>query len=208
MGKYLRTKGTRLLDPAISSPSLLILTAFLFLTGIFTGVFTAVFLPGDEKLQILQVLDHYLIPGTEGPMPGEILGRSLLINLGLLVLIILLTLAVFGFPGTLLIFVYKGMSLGFSAAMILETVGVFKGCSMVFATLVPQNFLYIPAFVLGGAAGISLDIQVLRNRRSGIKKSLTAGAGDFLLLMGFFSVVILAGCLIETFICPFLLQLS
>ncbi|MBQ9931577.1 MAG: stage II sporulation protein M [Firmicutes bacterium] len=208
MGKLLKTKRSGILEPAVGSPVLLTTACFLFLTGIFCGVFTALLLPQSEKGSLLRYLNLGLLPDANAPAPGETFLHSLLNNLGLLLLIALLGLTIFGFPVAFAALAYKGMALGLSSVLILESMSLLKGSAAVFASLIPQNLLCIPAFVLAAAAAASLDMDILRHRKVGIKKALAQRAGDFLLLILFLGIVIAAGCCIESFISPFLLQLS
>jgi len=162
----------------------------------------------SEKGSLLHYLNLGLLPDANAPAPGETFLHSLLNNLGLLLLIALLGLTIFGFPVAFAALAYKGMALGLSSVLILESMSLLKGSAAVFASLIPQNLLCIPAFVLAAAAAASLDMDILRHRKVGIKKALAQRAGDFLLLILFLGIVIAAGCCIESFISPFLLQLS
>jgi stage II sporulation protein M len=187
--------------------SILITVLFCFFAGISIGVFIETLLSTENKDSIQIFLDTHLffeqLPGND---LTHVFLESAAINLTLLLIIALGGLTIIGFPAALLVLIYKGATLGFSAALLIETLD-FKGLIMVFFTLVPQNLILIPIFLAATMASLSLAFSVLSNKPSNIKKSLTKHAGNYIAFFLLLSVFVLGGCLIESFICPFLQRL-
>lgn len=185
----------------------LVTVLFTFLLGISVGVFTEVLLSPEKRESIEGFLNLHLflsqIPGTELPY---VFLRSAASNIVLLIVITLAGLTIIGFPAALLVLLYKGAALGFSAALLIETLD-FKGVLLVLLTLVPQNLILIPAFLAASMSSINLAFSMLSSGPRGIKNSLSVNAGNFIAFNLLMSVFILGGCFIESFISPFLQQL-
>ncbi len=111
-----------------------------------------------------------------------------------------------GFPAALATLVYKGMALGFSATLLIESMS-FKGVAIVFTSMIPQNLIIIPAIVLAGVAALNVAFHTISNRRFGIKKSLAESSGSYVFINLVLAAAILGGCLIESFISPLLTRL-
>ncbi|MEA4987003.1 MAG: stage II sporulation protein M [Anaerovorax sp.] len=180
---------------------------FFFLLGISVGTFMELMLSAQDKNDLLQYLNQNLfaVKLSSDSFP-QIFVNSVGNNLGLLILIALSGVTVIGFPVALLSVAYKGVTLGFSSALLLDTLSL-KGSALILLTMVPQNIILVPILLLAAICATNFAFNTLSNRRSGIKKSLTNNAGSYVLYYILFSLLILIGCLIESFICPILLQL-
>lgn len=203
--KYLRSRGFYSL---LQNKPILLTVTFVFLLGISVGVFSEVLLTPENRSNMELFLSHTLFPSElhDTNLPSVFL-RSIAINLGLLLIIILAGITIIGFPAALLVLIYKSVSLGFTSALLIETMGA-KGVLTVFLTLVPQNLIYIPSFIIASIASLSLAISLIIVGPKGIKKSLASCAGNFIILYLIIAVFILGGCFIESFISPFLQQIS
>jgi len=180
---------------------------FFFLLGISAGVFTELMLTSTEKEGIISYLDKYFLLTNPSDLPfSEIFMKSAGNNLGLLFIIILAGITAIGFPVVLAALIYKGMALGFSAALLIDSMS-FKGVAIVFTSMIPQNLIIIPAVLLAGVAALNIAFHTISNRRFGIKKSLAESSGSYLFINAILAAVILAGCFIESFLSPLLTRL-
>jgi stage II sporulation protein M len=180
---------------------------FFFLLGISAGVFTELMLTSTEKEGIISYLDKYFLLTNPSDLPfSEIFMKSAGNNLGLLFIIILAGITAIGFPVVLAALIYKGMALGFSAALLIDSMS-FKGVAIVFTSMIPQNLIIIPAILLAGVAALNIAFHTISNRRFGIKKSLAESSGSYLFINAILAAVILAGCFIESFLSPLLTRL-
>lgn len=187
--------------------SVLLAAVFCFLLGISVGIFTEMFLSPENRENIETFLSIHLfltqLPGSELP---HVFLSSIAANLILLVIITLGGLTVFGFPAAFLALIYKGAALGFSSALLIEAFDA-RGVFLVLVTLVPQNLIFIPAFLAAATASASLALSIISNGSGGIKKNLQISAGRLAAFNLLMSVFILGGCFIESFISPFLQRL-
>jgi len=196
---------SKLIPLAIERNTTIFSVFFFFLLGISIGTFMELMLSAQDKNELFQYLNANLFTENITSLP-QIFINSLGNNLGLLILIALSGITVIGFPVALLSVAYKGITLGFSSALLLETLSL-KGIILILLTIVPQNIILIPTFLLAAACAINFARDAISARKTGIKKNLTNNAGSYLVYYILFSIVLLAGCLIESFICPILLQL-
>ena len=118
----------------------------------------------------------------------------------------------FGFPISLLTLMYKGMSLGFSAGLLIDTMA-FKGALVVLTSMAPQNLLILPAFIAAATAAQNYALMRYSARRAAgagagtgrphsIKKSPARLPSSYLFLYALLAVVIGLGCLIEGLLFP------
>jgi len=190
-----------------SSGASLAAALFFFLLGISAGVFTELMMPSTEKEGMISYLDQYFLLNSPDDLAFiEIFMKSAGNNLGLLFIMLLSGLSAFGFPAALAALIYKGMALGFSAALLIDSMS-FKGVAIVFTSMIPQNLIIIPAILLAGVAALNMAFHTISNRKYGIKKSLAESSGSYLFINAVLAIAILAGCFIESFLSPLLTQL-
>lgn len=193
--------------PAISSlyfqrSNTWVFTLFFFVLGISAGAFSEQALPLEEKTQIAAYLAQNLFADTAAD-PAAIFLKSAGNNLGLLLCIFLSGLTVVGFPAAYAAITYKGAALGFSAALLLDSMAV-KGLLALLLTVVPPSLLILPALFLAVAAAVNSARNSMHNRR---KKSLSREAGPYCICFVPLVVCVVIAGLLEAFICPALLQL-
>ncbi len=180
---------------------------FFFLLGISAGVFTELMMSSAEKEAMISYLDQYFLLSNPNDLAfSEIFMKSAGNNLGLLFIMLLSGLTAIGFPVAMAALIYKGMALGFSAALLIDSMS-FKGIAIVFTSMIPQNLLIIPAIILAGVAALNVAFHTISNRKFGIKKSIAESSGSYLFINAILAAVILVGCFIESFFSPLLTQL-
>lgn len=180
---------------------------FFFLLGISAGIFTELMMTSAEKEGMISYLDQYFLLSSPSDLAfSDIFMKSAGNNLGLLVIMLLSGITAIGFPVALAALIYKGMALGFSAALLIDSMS-FKGVAIVFTSMIPQNLIIIPAIIIAGVAALNLAFHTISNRRFGIKKSLAESSGSYLFINVVLAAVILVGCFIESFLSPLLTQL-
>ena len=180
---------------------------FFFILGISAGIFTELMMSSAEKEGVISYLDKYFLLSNPSDLAfSEIFLNSAGNNLGLLFIMLMSGFTAIGFPVALAALLYKGMALGFSAALLIDSMS-FKGVAIVFTSMVPQNLIIIPAIILAGVAALNVAFHTISNRRFGIKKSLAESSGSYLFLNTVLALAILVGCFIESFLSPLLTRL-
>jgi len=190
-----------------SSRASFIAVLFFFILGISAGVFTELMMSNEEKEGMIAYLDKYFLLTDPSELTfSEIFMQSAGNNLGLLFVMILSGFTAIGFPAALAALIYKGMALGFSAALLVDSMS-FKGVAIIFTSLVPQNLIIIPAVLIAGVAALNVAFHTISNRKFGIKKSLAESSGSYLFINAALAAAILVGCFIESFLSPILTRL-
>jgi len=180
---------------------------FFFLLGISAGIFTELMMSSAEKEEMISYLDQYFLLSNPSDLAfSDIFMKSAGNNLGLLFIMLLSGLTAIGFPIALAALIYKGMALGFSAALLIDSMS-FKGVAIVFTSMIPQNLIIIPAIILAGVAALNVAFYTISNRKFGIKKSIAESSGSYLFVNVILATAILVGCFIESFLSPLLTQL-
>ncbi len=190
---------------ALSSKKLLSLSAFFFFTGISTGVFLELTMEAADKTSLSGYLQQYLLmdaSAVEYPNPFV---SSLLNNLLLLLIMFLGGLSVFGFPAALAALSYKGMVLGFCTGLIAEALKN-KGILLILTSLLPQNLLLVPVFILACSAALNYSFLSMGKHRAATKRNLRMRSSSYLIAMAFFAVIIALACGLEAILYPIVLR--
>ncbi len=202
-----RNPSTKMKSLLYGNMHLLIAVFFCFVLGISLGSFTELFLSSEAKESMWSFLDfHLLLPESTGNFIPELLVKSLATNFGLFLIILLSGITIIGFPAAPFALIYKGAALGFSAALLMDTMGA-RGVLLVLLTLLPANLFLIPALCCASAASLRLSFDLLSSGPLHIKKSLTGKASSFMTFQGLTAILLLVGCLVEALISPLLQQL-
>lgn len=189
---------------ALENKKTLLFTVFLFLTGISAGVFLELTMMPEEKHGVLSDLLQYLSPDRAAVFPSPFFA-SVSNNLLLLFLSFLAGISVFGFPAALLILLYKGIGLGFSAGLILESQRE-NGAFLILSSLVPQNLFLIPVFILAASGVLNYGLSRLRSQNPAIKRSRMVSPGSLVILMLMLALLAVMGCGIEAILYPVVLS--
>jgi stage II sporulation protein M len=183
---------------------LLIIVVFFILTGISMGAFTELLLSADVKSYVQDYLTYNLLmfDPQDGLLPQFFL-KSMAVNMGLLLIIVLSGLSLIGFPAALLALLFKGASLGFSSTLIMDTLGG-KGVLFVLITLIPPNVVIVPGLCCSALSSLGFALSLLSPASGSIRKSFSQNLGPFLTIQLLMAVFIIGGCFLEAFIFPLL----
>jgi len=180
-------------------------TLFFLILGISMGVFTELFLPEEDKSRVALHLLEHLFPDGLQIDHSAVFFQSAGSHLGLLAVIFLSGLTSFGVPATYAALAYKGAALGFSAAILLDSLAL-RGVLTTVLAIVPSHLLILPALILASSAAINyVSSRRPGNRR---KRSLSSiEPGPYCLAFLFPLILILIAAVLEAFISPAFLQL-
>ena len=182
-----------------------ILTALLFLIGIFIGV---MIINNCEETELSEI-SEYILNFIEKFKELESLNRlELIINSAKnnVILALILWLAgttIVGIPIVLIVLFFRGLCLGYTLSMITYTLGTIKGISFCLASIVLQNILFIPAILTLGVSSIKLYKSILKDRqRENIKIEIIRHTIISILM----SIILILSAIIENVISLAILQ--
>lgn len=143
-----------------------ILITLIFLIGIFLGV---MFINNTDETQISEItsyLDNFIekLKNTENLENIKILKTSIFENIVLAVTLWFFGTTVIGIPIVFGIILYRGFCLGYTIATIITIMGIGKGISFIFITLVLQNIIFIPSIIAIGVSGFKLYKSIVKDR--------------------------------------------
>jgi len=181
---------------------------FLCSVALCAGSFFEVYMEGAGKEQLKDLLSSFLSENNNISFLRLFLENAkswFLIWIILLSCPILPLLAVYG-P---IICIIKGLSVGFSATMIVESFGL-KGIWYILISIVPQNIIQLPITCLLSALSIKMSILFLKfyTQRKGRKKNknaLLTATRHYLIIFIVSFLILLISCLIEAFLKQFVL---
>ncbi|MBQ3107882.1 MAG: stage II sporulation protein M [Firmicutes bacterium] len=179
-----------------------LLALFLFLTGLSLGSFLEMELAAEVRDDLWRFLH---LPGGSAASSLTLLLHSLGRNLPLFLLTAAAPLTVIGFPASLLVLLFKGVSLGFSAALLFQSAG-FHGLFLTVTSLVPQNLLLLPCFYTAAVLAIQFFLCLFGSADS-LGSCLKLHSLPFLKKQLRLLPFLLLGCLLEALTGPIQLPL-
>lgn len=190
---------------ALSSKKALMAAVFFFLTGISTGLFLELTMASADKAGLAGYLTQYLYTDSGSMEYPNPFFSSLVSNLLLLAIIFLAGLSAVGFPVAFAALIYKGMALGFCTGLIFETLEN-NGLFVVLTSLVPQNLILIPSFILAAAAAANYGLRAFQSYRRPSKKNPKDASGPYILLILLLCLSIGLACGLEAILYPVVLS--
>lgn len=173
--------------------------AFVLCVGIFCGAFYPAVISETEAASLGSYLTATMRALADtSPKLLTILLQSLWNNARLVIIIAVAGFTRFGSPFLVIAEFVKGFGVGLSFSAVCH---VFGGGGAVFAffSVVPQNLLYLPAYLVLGAKGLDQSVALFRNGAFG-KGRYAEGILPCL-------YAILAGILLESLLIPYILKL-
>jgi len=145
--------------------TLLIFIAVLTLAGIATGVLASRTLTLDQRDNLASDLERYALTAEAGRLAdtGDLMRDRALLQAKWLLAVWLLGVTVVGAPFVLAIDFLKGMLIGFSLGVLVETYG-WKGMLLALAAMVPGNLLALPALLMASVSSVAFALHVFRHR--------------------------------------------
>lgn len=185
------------------------LLALFFAAGVSAGAFTVNGLSAIQRDELgnyfkgfLQILDNQKIDGS------ELLKISIFENARVIAVLWVLGVTIIGIPFIYLIVGVRGFVSGFSSGFIIKTFGL-KGVLFSFFGLLPKELILVPCIIALGVSGINFSLNIIKSRSSKhlSRESLKANFAAYCIVTAAFSMVILAGSLVEAYIIPVFIRL-
>lgn len=174
--------NSRITLPALPGSKAVSISAFVFLSGLFMGIFMAITMEPSEKEAIAAHLVTFLSGDATDNSFLECAQAAFRKNALLWLIIFTGGFTVLGAPLSMLPLLYKGAALGLSCTMIIDSMAS-DGLKLIVISVLPQNMLLVPLFILAAAFALSYAYGVLSSKKSGIEKSnLPQRAGPYIVI--------------------------
>ncbi|MDD3364147.1 MAG: stage II sporulation protein M [Syntrophomonas sp.] len=183
-----------------------LLITLIFLLGVLIGDYKVMGLAGGVKSHLLSLIDDFLKGGINADLDKQvILFNSFLNQAKSIIAVWFLGLTVIGMPIILGVVFFKGFSLGFTIAFLVQERAV-SGVLISILSILPQNLVYIPLVIIWSVVGINFSVYIARGR-AGSAVSLGGALISYTLLMMVFLLIVLVGAFIEAYLSPWFLGL-
>ncbi|WP_088102356.1 stage II sporulation protein M [Halalkalibacter urbisdiaboli] len=145
--------------------SIYIFTTVLFLIGIVFGAIVVNSLSLTQKHDLYKYLSQFFGQVSEGQVANssEMFTQSFAHYAKYFGLMWILGLSIIGLPIILILLFLKGVVVGFTVGFLVNQMGM-AGFFLSFVSIMPQNFILVPAFVIVGTASVSFCLKMIRQQ--------------------------------------------
>ncbi|TLS35667.1 stage II sporulation protein M [Pseudalkalibacillus caeni] len=135
----------------------------LFLMGIIFGAIIVNSLSLSQKQDLYLYLTRFFGQVSEGEFAssGDMLSQSFMHYMKYIGLMWLLGLTIIGLPIILVMLFLKGIVVGFTVGFLVNQMS-WPGFMLSFVSVLPQNVLSVPAFIIVGTASVTFSLKVMR----------------------------------------------
>ncbi|MCM3760344.1 stage II sporulation protein M [Alkalihalobacillus oceani] len=206
----MRRQGIReaVTDHLTENRAIYLFTTVLFLIGIIFGAIIVNSLSLTQKHDLYMYVSQFFGQVSQGDLaePAAIFSQSFVHYAKYFGLMWILGLSMIGLPVILVLLFLKGVVVGFTVGFLVNQMGM-SGFFLSFVSIMPQNFILVPAFIIVGTASISFCLKMVRQQF--VKKANIPVLPQFLryslLVFSVGGVVTLASAF-EAYISPVLMR--
>jgi len=191
--------------------TLYIFTIVLFIMGIIYGSFLIQSLSPSQKQEMIGYISqffHGLNNNGDTIVSGNIALKQVVFeNLKYLVLIWFLGLSIIGMPLIFILIFMKGFVIGFTVSFLISQMQ-WRGFVFSVVSILPQNLLIVPVFIIASVAGIafSLSLVISRVRKNGCSQFTHQPVLSYVFLMFIMGSILLVASAFETYVSPYLMK--
>ena len=183
-------------------------SVLIFLIGVVIGALAVKTLPEDQKIELIGYLKIFFQGLAQGPGASdtpELFTTVLLNNVKTIALMWLLGFTVVGIPFVLFIIFTRGFVIGFTVGFLVNEY-VLRGLIFALASVLPHNFVAVPALLITGVSATSFSLLLVRRRLRAKVNLFYESIGYSLLCLVMLAVMVVAS-LIEVYISPVFMKL-
>ncbi len=182
----------------------------LFLMGVIFGAIIVNSMNLSQKEDLYYYLNRFFGQVAEGKIASsaEMFQQSFFHNIKYLGLMWILGISIIGVPVILVMLFIKGMVVGFTVGFLVNQLGL-KGFLLSFISVLPQNILLIPAFIIMCSVAISFTLKIIKQL---FVKRTSNVESPFSLFLRYVTIFLFIGVLamvasgFEAYASPFLMQ--
>lgn len=184
------------------------IVAIVFAIGIITGAVTIKVLNSEQKNGIMIFINTFFrAMGNNSFENLSIFKQSLIDNFKTIGLIYITGLVIIGIPIIPVTVMFRGFALGFTVGFLVNEYGL-QGFLFSILGILPQNLIIIPAILSISSIGTAFSMKSIKNRKfKSINNNMHWNIVNYSILILFFSIIVIIGCLIEAYISPIFLRL-
>jgi len=181
----------------------------IFLIGVVVGALAVRNLPDEQKTELIGYLHIFFTGLTQGTdnitYGGNMISLVMFNNAKTIVLMWILGFTIVGIPFVLFILFTRGFIIGFTVGFLVNEY-VMRGLLFAFASVLPHNFLAIPAVLVMGVSATKFSLMLVRRKAYG-KINLWYEAMGYSVLCIIILVAMMLAALLEVYISPVFMKL-
>lgn len=145
--------------------SVYLFTIVLFLMGVIFGAIVVNSLNFSQKQDLYYYLTQFFGQVAKGQLASayDMFQQSYFHNLQYIGFMWVLGISIIGLPLILVLLFLKGVVVGFTVGFLVNQMG-WQGFLLSFVSVMPQNFIVIPAFIVMGTVSVSFSLKMVRNQ--------------------------------------------
>jgi stage II sporulation protein M len=188
--------------------SIYLFVIVLFLMGVIFGAVIVNSLSFTQKEDLFYYLSQFFGQAATGKVADgqDLFLQSFLHNGKFIGLIWILGVSIIGLPVILILLFMKGMVVGFTVGFLVNQMG-WDGFLLSFVSILPQNFIIIPVFIITASMAVTFSLKMIRNQF--MKKSgqpIMPQFFRYIFSFGVAIVVLAAAAAVEAYLSPALLK--
>nr|WP_263325836.1 stage II sporulation protein M [Neobacillus sp. Marseille-Q6967] len=145
--------------------SIFLFVVILFLMGVIFGAIVVNSMSITQKEDLFYYLSQFFGQVSTGEVAenNDLFKQSFFHNSKFIGLIWLLGISIIGLPVILILLFIKGMVVGFTVGFLVSQMG-WKGFMLAFVSILPQNFIIIPVFILMAAFSVIFSLRMIKKQ--------------------------------------------
>ncbi|MDR4948475.1 stage II sporulation protein M [Neobacillus cucumis] len=145
--------------------SIFLFIVILFLMGVIFGAIVVNSMSITQKEDLYYYLSQFFGQVSDGTVAddNDLFLQSFFHNSKFIGLMWILGISIIGLPIILILLFLKGMVVGFTVGFLVSQMG-WKGFMLAFASILPQNLIIIPVFILMAAFSVIFSIRMIKRQ--------------------------------------------
>lgn len=204
-GKNVKRQLTKHIQESFS---LYTFTTVLLVMGVIFGAIVVNSLGGVQKDDLFDYLGRFFGQIAQNEISGQqaMFNQSFTHYIKYIGLMWVLGLSIIGLPVILILLFLKGIVVGFTVGFLVNQMG-WNGFLLSFVSVLPQNIILIPAFVIIGTAAISFSLKMIKGQFSKrMNEPIFPQFLRYTVLMLLISLAIGVASVFEAFVSPVLMK--
>ncbi|MDA7027086.1 stage II sporulation protein M [Bacillus sp. CLL-7-23] len=189
--------------------SIYLFVSVLFLMGVIFGAVIVNSMTIGQKEDLFYYLNQFFGHLSEGKAASskEMFVQSLLHNAKYLGLMWILGISIIGLPIIFIMVFLKGIVVGFTVGFLVNQMGI-NGFFLSIVSVLPQNILLIPAYLIVGTCAIAFSLKLIRQLfvKRGINEAPVQWFGRYVIVLGLILIMALISSFFEACLSPLLIE--
>ncbi|WP_042458070.1 stage II sporulation protein M [Neobacillus dielmonensis] len=145
--------------------SIFLFVVVLFFMGVIFGAIVVNSMSFTQKEDLFYYLSQFFGQVSDGKTAGsvDLFLQSFFHNSKFIGLIWVLGISIIGLPIILILLFVKGMVVGFTVGFLVSQMG-WKGFALAFVSILPQNVIIIPVFIIMAAFSVIFSMRMIKRQ--------------------------------------------